>query len=419
MHKDLAVTVVATVFFLSLIFLGLPTDAHSQLSDNLTHEPPSDGPYPFSPPGDWLPGTPGFLAKGDTYRDPVFGGTIRRLTDEYPETGVNNYAKNGFWNANSTLTIRHDSASKIINATTGDVVRDNVPGSYEGSFAPNNADIWYYFSGSSLRQYRVSTGQNSLVKTFPGTLGSLGASVDWIDRTGKYMLLRIGGDLRIWDKQANILYSGSVSGGGGSGWAGISPDGKYIITAGSFAFHSYKINHTNRSIVLTSKKLFWTLCGDHADIITASSGKTYIVVFNCWDQPEVYRVDVTIAQQASNVPKQKSDNLKLFDTKWEDSGHFSCVSKGTRRDWCFISTESIADVDPWYPYKDEIVAANVLTGEVRRYAHHRSRDMGSCYYCQPRVQASWDGSKAIFASNYGATDANDGEYGELYVLELE
>src|SRR5207245_1673194 len=49
-----------------------------------------------------------------------------------------------------------------------------------------------------------------------------------------------------------------------------------------------------------------------------------------------------------------------------------------------------------------IVMVNVLTGAVQRLAHHRSRQ-ADLYCRQPRVSANWDGTKVMFASNYGVT----------------
>ena len=392
------------------------------LSDNLSHPPPLNEPYPFSPPGAWLPGASGFLRQGDTYQDPIFGSTIQRLTDDYPRTTSENYAKNGFWNADGTRLIYMSNDDKIIDASTGAVVRNNVPGNFDSSFAPDDPDIWYYFSGSSLRQYHISTGTTSLVKTFSNSLGPLGGSVDWIDGSGRYMVLKIGSVFRVWDKQTDTLFAGSISENLGTGWIGISPDASYVITAvDGGTKKSYAIDKVAQT-VSTNGVVFWTLCGDHADILTASDGKTYMVTFHCWDAPEIYRVDVSIPQNANNSnaarQKQLADNRKLLDVTWNDDGHFSCVTTGSMRDWCFMSTENGGSHTSWWPYKDEIIGVNVLSGEVRRYAHHRSRGsaQSGCYFCQPRVQATWDGSKVLFSSNYGATNANDGEYGELYVI---
>ena len=86
--------------------------------------------------------------------------------------------------------------------------------------------------------------------------------------------------------------------------------------------------------------MFWSLCGDHSDVISPSDGKTYIIVFNCFDTPAVYRVDVSLPQTSGNTAQQKSQNVLLFLTDWNDDGHFSCASRGANGDWCFAAVES-------------------------------------------------------------------------------
>src|SRR4051812_17702930 len=63
---------------------GAGTAAAQGLTDGATHPPPSTGSFPFSPPGGWLPGTAGFPQAGQSFVDPVFGTTIRRITNDFP-----------------------------------------------------------------------------------------------------------------------------------------------------------------------------------------------------------------------------------------------------------------------------------------------------------------------------------------------
>jgi hypothetical protein len=86
----------------------------------------------------------------------------------------------------------------------------------------------------------------------------------------------------------------------------------------------------------------------------------------------------------------------------------------------FISLEATDDpftdgVSGWRPYKQEIVMANVLTGELRRLAHHRSRGLGGSYFYQPRVSVSWDGARVAWASNFGYEGP---DYADIYAIEV-
>src|SRR5262249_22524693 len=153
------------------------------------------------------PGAPGFPARGRTYVDPVFGTEVRRLTDEYPGTsGSQLYAKNGFWNADGSrlLHFRSDGSGLILDTATGSVLPGSLPGgmNYDASFSPHDPDLLYFFDGRDLRSYSLRTDRTAKVKNFPARLSGLGASVDWIDRTGRYMLLAVGDMLRVWDRES-------------------------------------------------------------------------------------------------------------------------------------------------------------------------------------------------------------------------
>jgi hypothetical protein len=412
---------------------GGPCDPSSQadlssfgLGDAMSHPAPVDGPSVYSPPGDWLPGTDDFVGLGQTYTDPVFGTDITRITDVHPESSNSQiYVRNGFWSADGSLFMHHRNGcfADLVDTTTGAVVRDNVPGCFRASFDPVDPDALYYPSGTSLMRYDVTRGEAAIMKDFGGELESLGGSVDYIDRSGRYFVVNVAGTVQVWDKQDDVLYGGTLSGAQvGTGWVGISPDASYLIVPGDFEFHSYAIDHETRTVD-TNGTLFWTLCGDHADIVSASDGKTYLVAFECWSEAAVYRVDVTIPQTGDDDAgrdKQRSDNVRLIDLEWSEGGHISCAAAGRYRDWCFYSAttgdDTFENPGPWRPYKQEVlVMQTVEPFEVRRLAHHRSRSVYDSYWRQPRVSASWCGNVVGWVSNFGD---NGAEYADAYVIHM-
>jgi hypothetical protein len=404
--------------------------AAGSITDAASHHPPASGPYAyFATYGTFSPSQAGFPAVGGTFVDPVFGSTIRRLTNELDQfSDSENYGKNGFINADATLMHhRAPSGHNIIDTTTGQVVRANVPFNMDSSFAPDDPDVFYWFNSGNptLNKYSVSTGTSTVVKTFAASLGPVGGSVDWIDGSGRYMVLMLGGAIRVYDVTSDILYSGSIpaSYAASGGWVGISPDGNYVIAATDPPqFHSFTIDHDAKS-VSTSAVLFWTLCGDHADIVSSSNGKTYLVAFECHSEAAIYAVDVSVPQSAANVAKQRADNKRIIKlASWKDTvGHFSGVSKGALKDWFFFAIESgddtfTAPVVCWRPYMQELIMANVLTGEVRRLAHHRSRSTRTSYFYTPRPSASWDGSLVTWVSNFGHSAHL---YADLYAITID
>jgi hypothetical protein len=384
--------------------------------------------------------------------DPVFNETVRRLTDQTSPaqtTGSDIYGKNGFFNADNTLMFQRTpgGGQGIIDVRTGAFVCSNLPGDHpsDSSFDPANPNVWYYFSGAQLKRMTVTLSgctNPTTVKVFAATLGELGGSVDWIDNSGRYMTLNIGGTLHVWDNILDQLYQGAFSFAaytdGGDGWVGISPDGKYVIAGGGQTHHSFAINHATRTV--GSPVLFWTMCGAHSDIVSASDDKTYLVVFDCHTTGDIYRVDVTKPQLPTNPQAQLLEpNRKIIDITtpcsssvcWADvAGHFSGVSRGPLRDWVYVSIESGDDLFncrscssepsmiPWRPYKQEILMVNVLTLEIRRLAHHRSRELREedRYDRQPRVSASWDGGEVAWASNFNHD--NNLAYSDIYAITV-
>jgi hypothetical protein len=392
------------------------------ITDALAHPPPMSGAFGYNT---FKPGASGFPAVGGTYVDPVFGATVRRLTNEVgSQSDSEIYSRNGFFNADGTLMHhRTPSGHAIIDTATGAVVRKPpVMFNDQSSFDPVDPDAWWSFdkSGSSpvLTKYSVSRPAQTTTKTLPGNLGQNGGSVDWIDRSGRYMVLSVGGATRVYDVQGGALYAGAIPGsyGGGGGWFGISPDGNYVITSTPQTSstpplsHSWWIDHATKA-VRTTPVLFWTLGGGHADIVSASNGKTYFVGWDSHTTSDVYAVDVSLPQTHANVTQQLAQNKKLVVVGWSDQGHFSRVSRGALQDWCFASIES-GESAVWRPYQQEILMMNVLTQEVRRLAHHRSR-ITSSYVSQPRVGAAWDGRVVCWTSNFGAGGSG---YADLYAL---
>jgi len=208
-------------------------------------------------------------------------------------------------------------------------------------------------------------------------------------------------------------------------YIGITPDGQYLVgyQAGvglqGHAGVSWKINHATRAIA-PAPTIFWSLCGDHGSFLSGSDGRNYMITFNCYDAPEIWRVDITNNASGLSAAQQRAlpNNRRLLTLTWSDTGHMTTVAKGARRDWTFVSTEDSSDlfngsVSPWRAYRQEIIAINVLTGEVGRLAHHRSRSILQDYFASPRLSASWGGKVVGFASNFNRNGVND-----IYMIPL-
>ena len=406
----------------------LPDDGSIQV-------PPTAGPLGYNT---FIPGSAGFPAVGGTYTDPIFGGTVRRLTDTVGQPNQEDIYAHHWANANGSLAFSRqlDLAGlsfKIINTTTGAEVYTNQPlGSSQFDIAWDAIDPnrYYYYEGTNLTCRNLAE-QRNVVKTFPSPLERNGGSLNTQDRSGRYFTVRYGGSNKVWDSQTDTIYSGSVTPlNPGGGWVAITPDGNYLVTAAGplGEHHSYAIDHVKHSISLNPVN-FWTACQtDHGALVSATDGNSYFITFDCNNSAGIYRVDITLDQTGKTEPEQIVANQLLLPTVSSpvntNQGHLSAVSKGPNQDWVFfdsetlggdpfaLATTSFVPFLPWQPYEQEIVAMNVTTLEVRRYAHHRSRGIDSDYHAQPRISCSWDGSIILWTSNYNTSSPTG--YADMY-----
>jgi hypothetical protein len=429
-----------------------PTFATSFLSDVNLHVPPTTSPYgynTFTPSNTFPPPEVGFPAVGGTYIDPTFGGIIRRLTNTEGQPNQEDIYGHHWANANGSLAFSRTSTFNIINTTTGAEVYTNQPLGLNhpilGTVAPDIAwdaidpNRYYFYQGNNLT-CRNLVEQRNVVKTFPSTLEPNGGSLNTQDRSGRYFTVRYGGTNKVWDSQTDRIYSGSVTPLNLNGWVAITPDGNYLVTAAGVnnEHYSYAIDHINHSISSTPVN-FWTLCGDHGALVSttptvsAPNGKNYFITFDCNNFPGIYRVEITLDQNLNQPFKTEADQIAVNQlllpltfnsatTASTNDGHLSAVSKeGPNQNWVFFDSETFSghddfNSDPatsnWQPYEQEIIAMNVVTSEVRRYAHHRSRGLSSSYYAQPRISCSWDGSIILWTSNYNTSSPT--AYADMY-----
>ena len=368
---------------------------------------------------------------GGTYRDPGFNAqaahaeVIRRITSYYIEN--ENYSRNGWWSANGTYVVTQNPTTfrgEARHATTGAVALTLPVNMLNVQASPVNDDLFYFITGSQLRQVVISTGANTLIRDFGGGgLGRMGSSVDWVDRTGRYFVVYYDGAARVYDQQTNTIYTGAITITIGGGWIGITPDASYVVIADSAVGgggglgvprRSYAITHGTTTLSTTGT-MFWSLCGHHGDLVSASNGSNYMVGFECHSDPGVWRVDITLNQEGRSAAQQRADNTELLPLEWSDNdGHIACAGVGDNRNTCWVSVESGTIGGGTRAYKNEIVRLNTVTLAIERYAHHRSDHLLN-YYAQPRVQTSWNGLKVLWSTNgSGFSGGGPG----LYALEL-
>ncbi|HXJ82838.1 MAG TPA: hypothetical protein VMS64_29640 [Candidatus Methylomirabilis sp.] len=413
--------------------------AFAGLTDTGIHPPPATGAFAYN---SFAPS----LSPGTAYVDPVFGETVRRLSADHGYDDI--YARNMWWDASETRYLHRTNGVPgkadnwdVIDIATGTVTHTGIPFgtfAFDGGFDPVNADVLYYLvqdrgdGHGEIHQVTLKPGgawSDVVYFTAPGALSELGGTLNWLDASGRYMVVRYGAEpsVHLYDRQ-NLSagpYANPIDGRNyidTGAYIGLSPDGQFLVGFDGRAVGysgvgqgvSWKLDHTNRAIA-AGPTIFWSLCGDHGSFLSASDGRNYMVTNDCYSQAGVWRVDITNNAVGLNEAQQQvlpNNKLLLGYPSWNDGNHMSTVARGALRDWAFVSTEDGTDtfnggVTNWHAYRQEIIAINVLTGETRRLAHHRSRSVDSQYYYQPRLSASWGGAYVGWASNFNQPGAVD------------
>jgi len=447
-----------------LVLLATVATAVAFISDTIpgfgvVYAPPATGTYAYN---SFVPAnTPGF-----SYTDPVFNQTVRRLTTDHGKDDI--YGRNMWWNANETRYLHATAAGtlSVISVATGVVTHSGIPSggpfAADAGFDPVDPNALYYYGANGIHRVTLQASPpgfwtDALYWAPPGgaSLNKLGGSINWLDRTGRYMVVRYGPEpsVYVYDRQnlAAGPYANPIDGhyvdSPCNSYVGISPDAQYIVgycssNGPNFGPDgegvSWQLNHVARTVA-TTPNVFWTLCGGHGAFISPSDGRDYMVVANCYDLNQLWRVDITNnAAGLDNVQQKALPNNRLlieFFT-WHEAVHIATVAQG---DWAFVSTEDGTDtlnsgtpdpngkITPWHPYRQEIIQVNVITPAIRRLAHHRSRFFPNCnspypgycnYYNQPRVSVGWSGKVVGFASNFNQLGGDSTGVVDIYALPL-
>jgi hypothetical protein len=92
--------------------------------------------------------------------------------------------------------------------------------------------------------------------------------------------------------------------------------------------------------------------------------------------------------------------------------------KNARSSGYRVWLDGFQDDTPWAPYTNEILMVRLDGSETRRLAHHRSRPFNTYNY-QPRASASRDGTRLLFAANYGFPPNAYTSYVDAYIMAVD
>jgi hypothetical protein len=412
--------VFAFVFSFALPLLVLE-ESYGFLADTGNHPPPSSGDYVYSPIAGptytFSPNNGVFPAVNETYVDPVFGETVKRLTSFWPPSPSNyGYSPCYFHtNISKNSTYFHyfevyNGGSFIGRVSNCSIVRSNKNFGQDVQFALDDDDKMYYFASGNLYEYKISTDTSTVLASGIANSGQFpnGGSCNFASNDGKYFVAYKSGGINFYERGYGT-YSNPPS--QSQDFTTIAPDGSGFAVVASSGITWYSVNHTTHTINAGVK--IWDT-GPHCDLVTASNGVTYMITAE----------DQTYGNYVIRIPVDGSKtHTNLVSTVSAQSGGGMGRALSPYQDWyCVlyytIDKNSMTGWTSWSPFKGEIFLVNVLTGDVRRLCHGRSRLDSSWnpYDAQSHGGISPDGRYVIFGSNMGRWQTADPNYVEPYLV---
>jgi hypothetical protein len=396
----------------SLVLVGVVAYAYAHRHDADVHVPPEYD--TFRPP-----------AAGAAYVDPVFGTSIRRLSDA-PRTPsaagpgmlrfvTNEYSSMSPFNADSTrLLLIHQSYFALYDGEGG-FLKDlpfEIHAASEPRWSRRDPGLLYYVVANQLKQYDTVRNVSAVVNTFPEYTSIAGMGESDICFDGDHLVLT--GDKReIFVYELPSRRKGGVLATGGRGFDQIyiTPDDHVLVgweQPGSGRYSGVELFDRNMNFLRSVARVV-----GHMDVTRDVDGSEVVVWANAADPLPVCRNGVVKIRLAD------AQQTCLLSLDWSLALHVS----GTDRAWVFVETYAPANPDPyggaWPAYTNEIMQIRVDGSEVRRLAHHRSRPFDRYNYT-PRVSTNREGTRVVFSSNFGlqAVLPYPDTYTDVYLMAI-
>lgn len=367
-------------------------------------------------------------APGQSYLDPGFGTTIRRVSDSRNQTNsldigtlgfiVNEYATMSPFNQDdSRLLLQHQSYFALYDGE-GRYQRDlpfEIGASSEPRWSRRDPNVLYYVYGNSLQSYDAATGVRTVVHAFPeySKVAGLGESDLCFD--GDHLVLT--GDRRdIFVYELSTDRKGPVLDASGHGFDNVSiaPGDQVLVTwyqNGSGPYSGVELYDRDMRFLRQLAP-----AGGHMDVGRDTDGQAVVLWINAADpqapadcQNAVVKIRLADAQRTC-----------VLALGWGMAAHVSVPDAGN---WFFVSTYAPLDPKPlpneWRRYTGEVLQVSLDGSEVRRLAHHRSRPFNDYWYT-PRAAVSRDGRRLVYSSNYGLPSilGYDRAYSDTYLIDL-
>ncbi len=405
-----------SLFFACSLYVCTTAPAWAQLTGTGIENPPSYD--TFMPP-----------PVLSTYTDPVFGSTIKRVsnamnTKNADQGGYLTWIENeystmsAFNNDNSRFILVHQSYFGLYDGASGAYMNDlplEIASSSEPRWSRKDLVTLYYHSGNQLKSYNTATGGINVIHTFTEYSSISGNGEMDISYDGDHFVL--AGDNRyIFIYQISTDHKFTVF-----DTAGQDFDSMYI-TPGNNVVVSWIVSGTARN---TGQELFdinmnFLRQVGHADghkHLTLDTNGDEVLVWTNSNDPQ------PLANCSNGIVKIRlADAVQtcLAQLDWSLAVHISAPDgNGT----AFVDTESPSNPEPgtagWVAYTDEILQVKLDGSGVTRLAQHRSRPINS-YNWQPKLTISRDGTHLLYASDFDqqAISGYATDYSDEYMIVL-
>jgi hypothetical protein len=398
-------------------------------------------------------------AKGQAVTDPDFGTTIRRITDAQADWGstiaVPAYPTIQAWNADESLMVLYVTHGRhvgwaLLNGKTYAFIRwlDINPADVEQFYwDTKNPDLLYYVDNTSdntgkfLIRMHVSSGRKDRLHNFDDDIASdrpLAMCAGTTKISG-------GEDPFFMSYNNDLLGLGCYLNRNG-------PHGAALFGAFSYRISTNTIGHTFPSEAVvpqatpSGKAMYYynnekeihvlnpltdederTIAwngGEHSDMLLNGAGDDVVAGVQ-FDGPSG-----SGTLMVANLSKGGVTTIigKAAGDPYPPGG--TLISGKAFRKPGWVAVAIVGNIRKTSTYLDqEILLANIDTGETCRVAHHRSTGnwsdaAQSNYWSQPNVVISPSGTRILFASDWGAArpgssvTANPDAVVDTYVIEL-
>ena len=369
-------------------------------------------------------------AKGGSYIDPVFGSAIKRISNAMTTVDAGNggsvttigpeYSTMSPFNKDNTrLLIQYLSYLALYDGD-GNFLKDlyqyGVHASSEPRWSRTDTNVFYFVNGNQLKSFNIGTNVVSVIHAFTEYSAISGQGESDISFDGTHFVFCGDGRYVFVYDIANAV-KGSILDASGHAFDSlyITPDNHVTITwltVGSSRYNGIEMFDQNMNFL---RQL--THAGGHMDVTRDTNGDEVLVWANFNDAA----LTTPCTAGVTKIRLADAKQTCIWKGDWGEAVH---VSGTDNSGWAFVEAYSSRNLNPstdWTAYQGELLQVKLDGTEVRRLAHHRSRPFsGNTYTYMPKMSASRDGTKIVFASNYGLQSilGYPSNYSDAYLIDL-